>query len=119
MIEELLVDIGLASTGTTPSLSAILPAFGRWLSAQSISQDDILFVASRLGAYICLFLEDHHGATSAIVGDAIVVRLPMPHAIAREFDPYRMAYGLATAYATGERVDFAEVLLALPAEVPD
>jgi hypothetical protein len=112
MLAEFLRDIGVAAIKTSPNLRALLPAFGRWLR-QSVSSDDVGFLAARLGAYICLYMIDHHGAASTVVDNRIVLQVPCSRGIVREFEPYGMAQAIASSCTAGQRVDFTELLLAL------
>ena len=113
MLTEFLADIGLSSGGELPHLVSLLPAFDKWLAELTVEPDDVAYLASRLGAYICLYLINYHGAKPAIVDNRIILAVPGEHGTWREFEPLRLAFGLASKAATGTPIEFATVLGAL------
>jgi hypothetical protein len=113
MLTEFLADIGLSSPGELPHLVSLLPAFDKWLADLTVEPDDVAFLASRLGAYICLYLINHHGAKSAIVDNRIMLAIPGEHGIWREVEPLRLAFSLASWAATGTPIQFGQVIRAL------
>lgn len=95
MLTEFLADVGLHEAGGPLDLRAILPAFDHWLRAQDVTAADVPYVASRLAAFVSVYLEDHAGATQAIVDGRILLRVPIEPGVVREFDAYRLAYQAA------------------------
>ena len=69
--------------------------FSAWIDQQVVTDDDRFYLASRLGAFICEYLIDCHDAERAIVGTRIIMRMPVEDSVAREFEPYPIAIGIA------------------------
>ncbi len=96
MIEEFLRDLGLLSEAQPLDLSAVLTPFSEWADRQDVAEEDRFYLASRLAAFMCEYLIDHHRGERSIVDGRILIRLPVVNGVRREFDPYAVAVGMAT-----------------------
>ncbi|MDB4614645.1 hypothetical protein OAH18_03040 [bacterium] len=95
MLTEFLCDVGLHQDSDNLDLARVRDPFSAWVEQQTVTDDDRFYLASRLGAFICEYLIDCHNAERAIVENRIVVRMLVDDTIAREFEPYPIAIGIA------------------------
>ncbi len=95
MLTEFLRDVGLHQNGDELELVRLRDPFSAWVEHQAVADDDRFYLASRLGAFICEYLIDFHDAERVIVGNRIVVRMLIDDTVAREFEPYPIAIGIA------------------------
>lgn len=110
MLTEFLQDIGLHRGGSDLDLAAHLEPFSKWVAEQTVEEDDRFYLASRIGAFICEFLVDHHAAERRIEGKQILIRMPVAESVARDFDPYSVALGITDG--NGTLADFLSALTA-------
>jgi hypothetical protein len=94
MLEEFLGAIGLHQVGCPLDFPGVVEPFSQWLDRQAISEEDRLYLAARLGAFICEYLIELHGGERFIESGRILMRLPIQKGILREFDPYAVAVEL-------------------------
>lgn len=94
MLEDVLSQIGLHRSSEPLNLVALREPFSVWVQCQDIHQADFSFMASLVGAFICEYLKDAHGASTQICENKIYLRLPFQREIVREFDPYSTAIEL-------------------------
>lgn len=95
MLDDVLGKIGLHRSGQPLYLKALARPFEVWLGQQAIDPADRAFVASLVGAFLSQYLIAHSSAEQHVVGNRIVLRLPFQTSIAREFEPYAVAFGIA------------------------
>ena len=100
MLTEFLRDIGLHSDDAALDLARMLEPFSDWVTQQTVEDADRFYLASRLGAFICEYLIDHHSAVRRIDNDRILMRMPVADSVAREFDPYPVALGITDGNGT-------------------
>jgi hypothetical protein len=96
MLEEFLTDIGLHRPGFPLELRQLLEPFSTWVDAQEVNGEDRFYLASRLGAFICEYLIEVCSAQRVIENGRIVIRLPIQDGISRQFEPYAVAFRMAT-----------------------
>lgn len=96
MLEEFLSDVGLHRMGDPLDLRQLLEPFSRWVDAQELTEDDRFYLASRLAAFLCEYLIDAGAGQRVIAGNRILMRVPTPEGVLREFDPYAVAMGMVT-----------------------
>jgi hypothetical protein len=96
MLEDFLTDIGLHQAGSKLDLIHLLEPFSHWVDAQDIPEESRFYLASRLGAFICVYLIEACSGERVIEGDRILMRLPVQPGVWREFEPYAVAAGMAT-----------------------
>ena len=110
MLVDLLRNIGLYRDDTPLDLSRTLEPFSRWVAEQTIEEADRLWLVSRLGAFICEYLIDHHSAERRIDHNRILMRIPVTNGVTREFDPYAVAFAVTDRNVT--LLDFLATLTA-------
>jgi hypothetical protein len=96
MLVEFLRDIGLHREGSPLDLAQLLEPFSRWVDDQQVTEEDRLYLASRLAAFICEYLIDVCSGQRVIDRGRVLMRLPVQTGVQREFDPYAVAIGMAT-----------------------
>jgi hypothetical protein len=96
MLDDVLGQIGIHRSGAGLDFAFLLPQFSGWLAAQTYSSEDVPFLTSLTGAFICEYLVREVGATRHVEGNRIYIRLPAEAGVAREFEPYAVAIGLVT-----------------------
>lgn len=96
MLDDVLGQIGIHRSGAALDFAFLLPRFSGWLAAQTYSSEDVPFLTSLTGAFICEYLLREAGAMRHVEGNRIYIRLPVAAGVAREFEPYAVAMGLVT-----------------------
>jgi hypothetical protein len=96
MLEEFLGDIGLHRAGAPLDLPRLLASFSRWVDAQEVTEDDRIYLAARLAAFICEYLIEVCSGQRVIEGGRILMRLPIQEGLLRELDPHAVAVGMVT-----------------------
>jgi hypothetical protein len=96
MLEEFFGDIGLHRAGCPLDLGSLLEPFSLWVDAQNVTEDDRAYLTSRLAAFICEYLIEVRSGQRVIEGGQILMRVPVQEGIMRAFDPYAVAFGMAT-----------------------
>lgn len=96
MVEEFLGHVGIYRPGQPIANVQLRDRFSDWIDAQEIREEDLWYLVSRVGAFICEYLIDGHSATRFIEGRHILLRLPIDasQGVYRDFDPYGVAVGL-------------------------
>lgn len=96
MLEEFLCNIGLHRAGHPLDFSLMLEPLSEWVDAQDVTESDRSYLASHLAAFICEYLIATKEAHRLIVGSRVMLRVPIQEGIMREFDPYAVAFDMAT-----------------------
>jgi hypothetical protein len=96
MLETFLCDIGLHPFGSPLDFPLLLDKFSRWNDAQPVAESDRVYLASRLGAFICEYLTEVHSGQRVVKNGRIVMEVSVQAGVVREFDPYEVAIGMAT-----------------------
>lgn len=99
MLEEFLATIGLHVAGKPIDFRRVLEPFSRWLDDQVVSEEDRFYLASRLAAFICLYLVEVASGKVGVESGRITLRVPLQKDIVRAFDPYGVAFGMAQELA--------------------
>ena len=94
LLDQVLGQIGLHQSGTPLDFVRLREPFSAWLQNQVVPPEDLFFLASVVGAFICEDLVQHNAAERYIQGRQIWLRVPMQSGIAKDFDPYATALGL-------------------------
>lgn len=94
MLDDVLGRIGLHRSGSPLEFAKLRVPFSQWLLEEDVAPQDLAFLASLVGAFICEYLIDQVGAERVVVGQRIALRMPVQEGVAREFDPYTVAAGL-------------------------
>ena len=95
MLEAFLSDIGIHSAGRPLDFPRLLDPFSHWIGVQEVSQDDRVYLAVRVAAFICEYLIEVRSGQRSIQNGRIVMRVPVQEGVLREFDPYAVALGMA------------------------
>jgi len=96
MLEDFLSSVGLHRIGLPLSLSPLLEPFSRWVDEQVVTQEDRIYLASRLAAFICEYLIEVRSGQRVIESGRILMRVTIQEGVVREFDPYTVAVGMVT-----------------------
>lgn len=95
MLTEFFMIIGLHNDTSPIRLEALLEPFNEWIDSQEIPEEKQIFLASRLGAFICEYLIENCSGQRVIENGRIVMRVPVQDGTFREFDPYTVAIEMA------------------------
>ncbi len=94
MLTEFLEDVGLHQSGAPLDLKQALEPVSNWVDAQQVEDEDRVYLAARLAAFISEYLIDVHAADRQIVDGKVLLRLKVADGVLREFDPYKTAAGM-------------------------
>jgi len=94
MLADVLGRIGLHQRGSPLDFARLCEPFSQWLQQQVVAPQDFAFLVSLVGAFISEYLIHQRGAERTLVGQQILLRLPVQSGVASEFDPYATAAGL-------------------------
>jgi hypothetical protein len=108
MLVDFLCDTGLYTRGEPFDLQLLLAPFSTWIDAQEVLPEDRFYLASRVFAFICEYLIDHHNGQRLIVEGRINMYVPIQGGVTREFDPYATALGIVDEH--GSLQTFLETL---------
>ena len=96
MLEDFLAAVGIFQAGDAIGSAVLRDQFSDWLIAQEIPAEQFNWLGARVGAFICEYLIDAHGAERFVEGKRILRRLPVSQELRvyRDFDPYQTVAGL-------------------------
>jgi hypothetical protein len=96
MLEWFLAQSGIYQPGRPIADARLLERFSDWIDAQAIEEDDFAYLVSRVGAFICEYLIEGHGAERYVSDQRILLRRPIDSSggAYQEFDPYATAASL-------------------------
>jgi hypothetical protein len=91
MLEEFLSDLGIYRAGQCIADPQLLDAFSGWVAAQTVSEHDFFYLASRVGAFISEYVIEGNSGVRYIRGNRIMLRFPVGDGVFEEIDPYEVA----------------------------
>ncbi len=105
MLEDLLPKIGIVPDNSPVVTADCLVPFSEWVSDQEVDPEDLAFFCSFVGAFIIVYLCEHHAAKTVIKDQRIYMAMPAPEGISIEFEPYAVAQSIAAGKG-GSLIDF-------------